>query len=319
MTLASSPMSGKEVLRVGSLSRSIALLALAAGCSSSSPSGFGSEPPDAASRDSAIVQHAQDGAAPMPSKEGGTEAHEAGAPPAPGSYDIEKTFVGPYAGLIRFRRDLSVGSVGTMNVVVSIYTTVTIADDATHQTVTLSASACHADTPGTGTGVLDAATLQIPDVVMTTTHLDPVTFSASGTGASQVWSTTELQGPIGWKWSSPSDAIPTSATDPRVFDQDGDGMPGVTMNVLWQGTTTPFDFVQAEHDSFSGTIASNGDLVGTTADSTEQSVINNPLGMPITSADDANTSENTVRFVHVPSALTCAQLMAQASSLFPAN
>ena len=97
-------------------------------------------------------------------------------------------------------------------------------------------------------------------------------------------------------------------------------MPGVTMNVLWQGTTTPVDFVQTERDSFSGTVAGNGDLVGTTADATEQNVISSGLaGAPITSADDPNTADNTVRFVRVPSPITCAQLMAQASSLFPAN
>jgi hypothetical protein len=320
MMLASLQMSGKEWLRVGSFSRSIALLVLVAGCSSSSASGFGAALADAASRESGSVQDSQDGAAATQSKDASTGSLEASAPPAPGSYAIEKTFAGAYAGRIQFRRVLSVGSLGSMAVLVSIYATVAIADDSTHQTVTLSASACHADTTGTGTGVLAGSTPQIPDVVMTTTHLDPVTFSASGSGTSQMWSTTELHGPIGWMWSSPSDAVPTSAKDPRVFDQDGDGMPGVTMNVLWQGTTTPVDFVQTERDSFSGTVGGNGDLVGTTADSTEQNVISGGLaGAPITSADDPNTADNTVRFVRVPSSITCAQLMAQAGSLFPVN
>ncbi len=326
-------MSGKHSVDVGTSSGFIGpmngrvltlLLALAAGCSSSSSGGLGSTP-DAAGApgsagDSASAGDSGSAPPPSPSKDAATDLHEASAPPAPGSYDVEKTFVGAYAGLIRFRRVLSVGSLGSMPVLVSIYATMEIADDPTHQLVTLTAGACHADSTGTGTGVLDASTLQIPDVVMTTTHLDPVTFSASGSGTSQSWSTTELHGPIGWRWSSPGDPIPTSASDPRVFDQDSDGQPGVTMNVLWQGTTTPVAFVQTERDTFSGTVASNGDLVGTTVDATEQNVVSNGLaGAPITSADDSNTADNKVRLVRVPSALTCAQLMMQATALFPAN
>jgi hypothetical protein len=78
--------------------------------------------------------------------------------------------------------------------------------------------------------------------------------------------------------------------------------------------------VQTERDTFSGTVAANGDLVGKTADATQQNVISTGLaGAPITSSDDSNTADNTVRLVHVSSPLTCALLMAQMSTLFPAN
>ena len=296
-------------------------LVLAAGCSSASSASQGSFD-DRAASDAAPTTAGEAGspARPSPPKDAATETHEASAPPSPGSYDIEKTFVGDYAGLIRFRRVLSVGSLGSMPVLVSIYATIEIADDPANEAVTLTASACHADSSGTGTGVLAGSTLQVPDVVMTSTHLDPVTISASGSGASRTWRTTELHGPIGWKWTSPDDPIPTSTSDPRVFDQDGDGQPGVTMNVLWQGTTTPVDFVQTQRDTFSGTVASNGDLAGTTADATEQNVISSGLaGAPITSSDDSNTADNTVRLVRVSSPLTCAQLGAQMGTLFPSN
>jgi hypothetical protein len=294
------------------------LLVLVAGCSAaSSPTSLEGPNPGGTTT---MAADAGPRATPSPTKDASTPppSPEASAPASPGSYDAEKKFVGDYAGLIRFRRVLSVGSLGSMPVLVSIYTTIAIADDPASQSVSLTASACHADSTGTGTGVLMGSTLQIPDVVMTTTHLDPVTFSVSGSGASQTWSTTELHGPIGWKWTSPSDSIPTSAKDPRVFDQDNDGMPGVTMNVLWQGTTTPVDFVQTERDTFSGTVSGNGDLVGKTVDTTEQIVISTGLaGAPITSSDDSNTADNTVHLVHVSSPLTCAQLTAQMSTLFP--
>jgi hypothetical protein len=224
------------------------LLLLGAGCSAAPQTGLEGTLPDAA----AATTPAEAGprTTPSPTKDASTPpTEEAGAPAAPGSYDAEKKLIGHYAGLIRFRMVLSVGSLGSMPVLVSIYTTIEIADDPASQSVSLAANACHADSTGTGTGVLQGSTLQIPDVVMTTTHLDPVTFSVSGSGAAQTWSTTELHGPIGWKWTSPSDSIPTSAKDPRVFDQDSDGMPGVTMNVLWQGTTTPVDFGDSERDT----------------------------------------------------------------------
>jgi hypothetical protein len=293
------------------------LLAATAGCSAAPRADFDAGPPAAVTGDSgsSASQHPAADAASAPAS-----AQEAGAPVVLGSYEIEKTFVGPYAGLIKFRRVLSVGSLGSMPVLVAIYARAQIAADPTNKAVTLTADACHAESTGTGTGVLQGSTLQVPDIVMTSTHLDPVAFSATGSGASQAWSTTELHGPIGWKWTSPTDMLPTSASDPRVFDQDGDGQPGVTMNVLWQGTTTPVAFVQTERYTFSGTVASNGDLVGTTADATEQNVISNGLaGAPITSADDSNTADNAVRLVRVPSTLTCPELMAQVSTLFPAN
>ncbi len=294
----------------------LTLLLVATGCSPAPSADFDAGGPAAAAVDSGsgTRQPTEDATRPA------METREAGASAVSGSYDVEKTFVGAYAGVIKFRRVLSVGSLGSMPVLVAIYATMQIAGDPATQTVKLTANPCHADSTGTGTGVLAGSTLQIPDIVMTTTHLDPVTFTASGSGASQAWGTTELHGPIGWKWSSPNDPIPTSASDSRVFDQDGDGMPGVTMNVLWQGTTTPVDFVQTERDTFTGAVGSNGDLVGTTSDATEQDVISNGLaGAPITSADDSNVADNAVHLVRVASPLTCQQLMAQATTLFPAN
>lgn len=242
---------------------------------------------------------------------------EAAAPPVPASPDAGESFVGAYAGVIKFRRMLSVGSLGSINVLISIYATAQIANDPAGKSQTLSASPCHADCAGTGTGVLSQSTIQIPDVVMTTTHLDAVPFSVTGSGGSQAWSTPELHGPIGWKWTSPSDKIPTSATDSRVFDQDGDRNPGVTLNVLWQGMTTPISFVQTERDTLSGSVASNGDLVGKTMNATEQQVLTNIAGTAITSAADPNVADNAARLVHVPAPLTCQQLLAQIGTLFP--
>jgi hypothetical protein len=231
-------------------------------------------------------------------------------------------FVGSYAGLIKAAKIETVGTFGTFNTVVAIYATIDIADDPTNKAVTLTAKGCHIDLPGMGTNLLNGSMLSLADVVMTTTTLDPVQFSASSTdGGAVSWATSEIHGPIGWHWSSPSDSIPTMANDSRVYDQDMDGNPGCTLQVLFQGITTNVYFVQTERVTMSGTVASNGDLTGTTVDTTDQIVIgsDNSLLQGVTNmwASDPNAmGSNTARIVHVPSALTCTQLIAQASTLF---
>jgi hypothetical protein len=230
-------------------------------------------------------------------------------------------FVGPYGGLLKFRKIETVGSFGTFNALVSIYATVQIADDPTNMAVTITASPCHLDISGMGTNLLNGSMLSVADVVMTTTTLDTAPFSVQSNDAGGVtWTTGEIHGPIGWKWASPSDAIPTMASDSRVFDQDMDGNPGCTLNVLFQGLTTKVFFVQTQRDVLSGGADANGNLTGTTVDTGDQVVIgsDNSLLQGVTNmwTPDPNTADNTVQIIKVPSALNCSQLMSQASTLF---
>ena len=234
---------------------------------------------------------------------------------------MAKMFVGPWAGVLKFRKIETVGSFGTFNALVSIYATVQISDDPTNQMVTLTATPCHLDLSGMGTNLLNGAMLSVPDIVMTTTTLDPVPFAVQGgDGGALTWTTGELHGPIGWKWSSPSDMIPTSSSDSRVFDQDMDGNPGCTLDVLYQGLTTKVFFVQTQRDVLSGTVDAKGNLTGVTVDTGDQVVIgsDNSLlqGVMNMWTPDPNTADNAVQVVKVPSALTCSQLMSQSSTLF---
>lgn len=248
---------------------------------------------------------------------------EAGASqvPLPSTYDVAKTLAGAYAGMIKFRKVVTVGTFGSINALAAMYAALSVTDDATHQALALSVSPCHIDLSGNGTGLLNGAVLQIPDVVMTTTHLDPAVLSATSDGGAVTWGTAEIHGPIGWKWTSPSDALPTTASDPRVFDQDGDGHPGVTMNIPYGGTTSKEYFVQLERDVLKGTVAANGDLVGTTTDTSELNALgsdNNLIAaVTVTWTADSNTADDTVRLVRVPMPLACQDLMAQAKTLFP--
>src|ERR1035438_10082138 len=103
-------------------SRGLALLvALSAGCSATPKATVdaGAPPPAPTGGDTGSD------AAPVLARDAAKETGEASAPATPGSHAVEETFVGAYAGLIRFRRVLSVGSLGAMPVLVAIYATMT--------------------------------------------------------------------------------------------------------------------------------------------------------------------------------------------------
>jgi hypothetical protein len=297
------------------------------GPSTSSNHGAGSGSATEPGIDGGSVPSGDDGSTgPAPTADSGTAGPAPGAdaaPPGPPSnYQVAKTFVGSYAGLIKFNKLVSIGSFGSFHTVASIYATMQIKDDPANQAVMLSSQPCRVLLAGMGTGLLNGAMLTIPDKVMTTTHLDDVPFSASQSGGMVTWSTTEVHGPIGWKWSSPSDALPTSASDPKVFDQDGDGHPGVTMTVAGGGATANVYFAQVQRDTLSGTASkAGGTLTGLPVDNSNQSFLgsDNPLiaGAVIMWMADTTMADDLVKVVPVSSALTCDQLVAQIGTLFP--
>ena len=232
---------------------------------------------------------------------------------------MAKAYAGTYAAQVRFRKVISLsGGLGTFNALASFYLTMQLTADNAKQLVGVAAHDCHVDLTGTGTGGLMGATLQIPDTVFPMMTLESAVFSASTNGGTTSWSMSEIQGPMGWKWASPSDALPTT-TDSRVFDQDGDGNPGVTMHVFWSGMDYPLYVVMAQRESVSGTVSS-GTMTGTTVDTTAMNVIGNTtvlLGATVSWAPDSNTADDTVRIVKTSSLLTCAQLASQTAPLFP--
>jgi hypothetical protein len=252
------------------------------------------------------------------------DAAEASAPPPPvavSNYDIAKTYAGNYAAQIRFGKIESAGGLGSMNASVTIYGTVTIADDPASSSVTFAAHYCRSVLTGTGTGLLMGSGLVTPDIVMSSTKLDPVVFSAAMENGAVRWSVPEVHGPVGWTWTSPSDALPTSSSDPRVVDQDSDGNPGVTIDVTLSTSSFPVYVVQTDRDTFSGTADSHGNLTAVVVDGAQQNVIgsSNPIFAmaSLTTEPDSDTSQNVASFVRVPSALACEDLLAQTGTLFP--
>ena len=235
---------------------------------------------------------------------------------------MARTYAGSYAAQVRFRKVISLsGGLGTFNALAAFYLTMQLTADAANQVVDVTSHDCHVDLTGTGTGGLLGATLQLPDTVFGAMSLDKAVFTASASdGGAALWSVAPVEGPMGWKWSSASDALPSTASDARVFDQDGDGNPGVTLHVYWSGTDYPLYVVMAQHESLSGTATDGGVLGGVSVDTTAMNVIGNTtvlLGATVSWAPDPNTADDIGRLVKTPSLLTCAQLASQTSTLFP--
>jgi hypothetical protein len=240
----------------------------------------------------------------------------------PSSFDVARTYAGSYAAKVQFRKVISLngGALGSFNALAAFYMTMQLTADATNKVVNVAENDCHADLTGSGTLGLMGATLQLPDTVLTTTHLDGAVFSASTSGSSTSWAISEIRGPMGWHWTSPADTMPTTGSDSRIFDQDMDGNPGVTFHVFWSGMDYPLYVVQTQRDVLSGTVGTNGALTGTTVDTTAMNVIGNTTvlsGATVSWAPDSNTADNTVRLVKTSSLLTCSQLASQTATLFP--
>jgi hypothetical protein len=117
---------------------------------------------------------------------------------------------------------------------------------------------------------LEDLVLTIPPSALTTTRFDPAIINvklsaAAGAEATTgtTWQSTEVHGGEGWKWSSLADALPTDPKDARIFDQDADGNPGVTLTFTGHSAGSVYLAMDFRW-MFSGTMSANADLVGAT-------------------------------------------------------
>lgn len=116
------------------------------------------------------------------------------------------------------------------------------------------------------------------------------------------------------------ETLPTSQDDPRVHDQDQDGMPGMTVRVtgLVDGEVW---VVQRDSHEVDGVVTSADRIDGTIRWTKEQSVLgaDNPLlTEALPSVPDPEPSRSSMETVRVTDDFGCAELIEQESALFGA-
>jgi hypothetical protein len=127
---------------------------------------------------------------------------------------------------------------------------------------------------------------------------------------------------VGWRPNGDPkmESLPTMAMDPRVLDPDGDGHPGVTIQV--QGPISGKVYIVNRNIiDLNGTVMNTHCIKG--ASHTVQ--VTNPLGAdpvllasPITAMPDPDASKSTFVSVRLPPNITtCTQIVANKVSLFP--
>ncbi len=113
-----------------------------------------------------------------------------------------------------------------------------------------------------------------------------------------------------------TDPLPTAATDARVWDQDGDGHPGVTVKITGVAAGDIY-VVQRQKSSYEGTVAADGSMSGPLVDKSDQSVVgaSNPL-LNSNVATTPDPTKDTVKLVKVAATMDCAALVAGVGTIF---
>ncbi len=117
-----------------------------------------------------------------------------------------------------------------------------------------------------------------------------------------------------------NDPLPTSADDPRVVDQDGDGKPGLTVRITIIGFISGEVYVvQRDRSRLVGTVVSDGSIDGLVEWTSEQSVLgaSSPAFLGGTAARlDPVPEHSYFRARRVDATLACADLVAGAALIF---
>jgi hypothetical protein len=275
---------------------------------------------DSAGAEGAPVEDASIGAAEAGN---GTDASEPEQPDPSDSiepdYELAKTLVGSYAARITYRDVVTFGIAGTGSLVTTLLATAEISDDPDAEAVRLSVEMCDGRIAAPNKHLQDLVVL-IPGASLRETLLEPGVLQVGRVDGTVRWKTDELHGTAGWKWSSPSDDLPVFEDDPRVVDQDADGLPGVSAEFTGHANGELY-LALVYRFLFSGSASADGELTGKTTSGSRETLLGSSeailLGMEIERAPDAETADNTVRLIRQSSPLSCDELIAQQETLFP--
>ncbi|MBN1947958.1 MAG: hypothetical protein JW797_19985 [Bradymonadales bacterium] len=115
-----------------------------------------------------------------------------------------------------------------------------------------------------------------------------------------------------------TDPLPTDPQDERIYDQDEDGHPGLTVRI--QGLVDGEVYViQRAWSIYQGEVVSPGSIQGLVEWGDEQVVLgsDNPLlASPIESTPDPDPNHSYFHLVRIDSGMTCEQIVAQRDQLF---
>ncbi len=116
------------------------------------------------------------------------------------------------------------------------------------------------------------------------------------------------------------EALPTTIDDARVWDQDADGHPGVTVKVSGKLVTGEIYLVQRLKNSWNGSLDASGVLSGLYKDQGEQSIIDASSAIlkgKVAITVDPDASKSNVLFARLKGDYDCEKLLAETGLLFP--
>jgi hypothetical protein len=236
------------------------------------------------------------------------------APHDPGLADqIEGDVVGVYAGKMVVATLQELPLLGPAESTATSFGLATIARNG--EGFELTETGCRIEVSSTG-----AVTTTIPDVIPETTPPAVSELAFAMQGDDIVWSRPESVTLIGVDLDDPvNDELPTAGDDPRVFDQDQDSNPGVTVMVSGLASGDIY-VVQRNRAAYGGRLDGPGRLSGLVSDSSDQSVVgsSNPvLNQNIPTEPHEDPSLSTVELVRVDDSYDCDKVLAEQENLFP--
>lgn len=255
------------------------------------------------------------------------ELPEAAPPIEQSDYDVAKTLIGSYAARIKYRDKVTVGVAGSGSLVTTMFAVAEVRDEPAAAQVRAEMTLCESRSAAPEKHVADLV-VTMSEAQLKQTKLGPIALKAQRSGEAVRWELDALRGAAGWKPASPEDALPALWDDPRVFDQDGDGEPGITADFGGMITDTSHEsgtlhLAVAYDFRFSGEVSGDGELTGATTSSTREALLGSSqavlvlTGATIVREAEPDPANNTVRLKRQASALTCAELNARKGALFP--
>ncbi len=134
------------------------------------------------------------------------------------------------------------------------------------------------------------------------------------------WRRPEVATAVGVRMDDPAvDPLPEARDDARIWDQDGDGHPGVTVGVSTPLLSGDLYVAQRQRNTLHGGVADDGSLFGFIEDTGEQKVLDSDnilLRMDIVMRPPETLERNTVSMVPVDDGVDCAWLLGQADAVF---